>query len=114
VGNLSDIRRSDIFRGYNENNFQECPFKVYVRTMYPLVYPPKQVRYNSSYSQTVYEEEMEIEMLKVIGNALSMSLDITEIRNVLSFVSAGNRKKVEGLKGHQFIYVDGFLGNYCI
>ena len=44
VRNLSDIRRSDIFRGYNYKNFQRCPIKVYVRTFYPLVHPPKQVK----------------------------------------------------------------------
>jgi len=56
VRNLSDIRRSDIFRRYINKNFHTCPFKVYVRTMFPLVYRPKLVRYNDSYSQTVYEE----------------------------------------------------------
>jgi len=107
---LNDIRRSDLFRGYRDKNFQGCPFKVYVRTMYPLVYPPKQVRYNDSYSQTVYEEGMEIEMLKVIGNALSMSLDITECPGVLPSLSAGNRKKTEALKGHPLIFVGWFPG----
>jgi hypothetical protein len=33
--NLSDIRRSGIFRGYIDKNFHTCPFKVYVRTMPP-------------------------------------------------------------------------------
>ena len=105
VRHLSDIRRSDIFRGYNNKNFQGCPFKVFVRTMYPLVYPPKHVRYNDSYNQTVYEEGIEIEMLKLIGNALNMSLDIVGFRDDYSYQSAGNRRKIEALKGHQLIYV---------
>jgi len=110
VRHKSDIRRSDIFRGYRYNNFQGCPIKVYVRTMYPLMYSPKQVRYNSSYSQTVYEEGMEFELLKIIGNSLNMSLDITEGRGVLSLVSAGHRNKVEGFQDHPFIFVGSFLG----
>ena len=79
VRNGSDIRRSDIFRGYNYKNFQGCPFKVFVREIFPLVYPPKHVRFNDSHNQTVYEEGMEIEMLKLIGIALNMSLDIVGI-----------------------------------
>jgi len=85
---FNDIRRSDMFRRYNYKNFHKCPFKVFVRTMYPLVYVPKHVRYNDSYNQRVDKEGMETEMLKVIGNALNMSLDIAEIRSVLLSVSA--------------------------
>jgi hypothetical protein len=60
VRNSKDIRRSDIFTGHNVKNFQVCPFKVYVRKMIPLVYPPKYVPYNDTHNQTVYEEGMEI------------------------------------------------------
>ena len=109
VRHLSDIRRSDIFRGYNKN-FQGCHFKVFVRTLIPLVYPPKHVRYNDSYNQTVYEKGLEIDMLKVIGNKLNMSLGITEFWSVVSSVSAGNRKKLEEFKGHPFIFVGWFPG----
>ena len=38
--------------------------------MTPQVYPSKHFSQNDSYNQTVQEEEMEIEMLKVIGKAL--------------------------------------------
>ena len=31
VRNLNDIGRTDIYSGYNVNNFRGCPFKVYVR-----------------------------------------------------------------------------------
>jgi len=110
VRHKSDIRRSDIFRGYDDKDFKGCPFKVYVTTMYPLVYPPKQVRYNGSYTQTVYEEGMEIEMLKIIGNSLNMSLDITESQGVIFLVSVGNTVKLEGFKGHPFIFVRSLPG----
>jgi hypothetical protein len=60
VRNISDIGRSGIYRGYNAKNFHRCPFKVYVREVVPLVYPPKHVRYNDTYTQTVYEEGMDI------------------------------------------------------
>ena len=104
VRNASDIRRRDIFRGYNDKNFQGCPFKVYVRELFPLVYPPKHVRYNDSYNQTVYEEGMEIEMLKVIGNALNMSFDIVAYQVDLKNMSDGNLKLVVR-KGEPFILV---------
>jgi len=62
--------------------------------MSPLVYPPKHFRYNDSCIQAVYEKGMEIEMLKVIGNKLNVSLGITGFRSVVTSVSAGNRKKL--------------------
>jgi hypothetical protein len=48
---------------------------------------------------------MEIEMLKLIGNALNMSLDIAKFGGVDSFLGAGNRNSVEELKGQPFIFV---------
>jgi hypothetical protein len=39
VGNVSDIKRSDILRGYNDKKLHRCPFKVYVREMPPLFHP---------------------------------------------------------------------------
>jgi len=55
VRNLSNITRSDIIRGYIDKNFHTCPFKVYLRTMFLLVYPPKLVQYDL-YNQTVHDE----------------------------------------------------------
>jgi hypothetical protein len=94
VRNLSDISRNDIFIIYNGKNFQGFPFKVFVRKIYPLVYSPKHVRLNDSYNQTVYKEGMEIEMLKLIGIALNMSLDILGLGefDLLSF--CWNQKEV--------------------
>jgi hypothetical protein len=109
VRNVSDIRGSDIFRGYDKN-FQGCPFKVYVREMYPLVYPPKHFPYNDSYNQRVYEEGMEIEMLKVIGISLNMSLDIAGYEEYSSFVSTGNGNNFEVPKDQPFIFVGWYPG----
>jgi hypothetical protein len=117
--NLSDIRRSDIFRGYIDKNFHTCPLKVYVRQFPPLMYPPKLVRYNDSYIQTVYEEGMEIEMLKIIGNALNMSLDIANFKDVLGIMIAAGGTEVEEIKGQTFIFVRRFpavipeIDNFC-
>jgi hypothetical protein len=60
------------------------------------VYPPQLVRYNDSYNQTEHDEGFEIEMLKVIGNALNMSLDIASVGEVLGIVIAAGGKEVEG------------------
>jgi hypothetical protein len=43
VRNLSDIRRSDIFRGKFGKNFHRCPIKVYVRKFPTLVNESKSV-----------------------------------------------------------------------
>jgi len=105
VRNLNDIGRTDIYSGYNVNNFRGCPFKVYVRELFPLVYPPKYVRYNDTYNQTVYDKGMEIEMLKVIGNTLNMSLDIAGLVEVLKSESDQKRTKLVLRKGQPFIFV---------
>jgi hypothetical protein len=51
-----------------------------------------------------------IEMLKLIENALNMSFDIVVFEEVLSFVSARNRKMTEGRKSKHLYMSDGFLG----
>jgi hypothetical protein len=76
--NVSDIRRSDIFRGYFGKNFHGCPMKVYVREQPPFVYPPKRDWYKDIFKQKVYVNGWEIEMLRIIGNALNMSLVISD------------------------------------
>jgi hypothetical protein len=119
VRSLSDISRFDIYTGYIYKNFQTCPFNVYVRTMPPLVCLPKFVPHNDSYNQTVYDDGFEIEMLKVIGNALNMSLDIASVKEVLGILIAAGRKEDEGIKGETFIFVGWFpaviyeVDNFC-
>jgi hypothetical protein len=110
VRNSTDIRGSDLYRRYNDRNFHGCPFKVFVRELSPLVYPPKHVPYNDSYNQTVYEEGMEIEMLKLIGNALNMSFNIEKFTDAVLFRRAGNKEIVKELKGQPFIFVGWFPG----
>jgi hypothetical protein len=53
---------------------------------------------------------MEIEMLKLIGNALNMSWDIESFASDMSIVSAGNQTKVKEHKVHPLILVGWFPG----
>jgi hypothetical protein len=53
----------------------------------------------------VYEEGCEIELLKVIGKALNMSLDMADLGEVLEYLFAQDGKEVEILKGQPFVYV---------
>jgi hypothetical protein len=108
VRNLSAIRRSNIYTGYIDKNFHICPFTVYVRTMFPLVYPPKLVRYNDSYNQTVYEDGFESEMIKVIGNALNV-IGYCEFWDVLVIVIAEGARGLKELKANHLYLSDGFL-----
>ena len=48
VRNVSDIRRSEIFRGKFGKNFHVCPIKVYVREFPPFVNKPKPFCYNDT------------------------------------------------------------------
>jgi hypothetical protein len=110
VRNGSDIRRSNIFREFNDKNFHGCPFKVFVTEMSPIVYPPKHVRYKDTYNRTVYEQGIETEMLKIIGNTLNMSLDIAVFVEVFSFLSTGKKGFKIGHKDLPFIFVGLFPG----
>ena len=78
VRNLSDIRRSDIFRGKFDKNLQGCPLNVHVEINPPSVFPPKRIWYNISAFHDVYEHGIEIELIRMIGNALNMTLDIED------------------------------------
>ena len=74
VRNLSDIRRSEIFRGYIDNNFHGCPFHMHIRKLPLLVYLTGPNLYNDSNHQHFYVDEWEVELVRVIGKALNMSL----------------------------------------
>jgi hypothetical protein len=76
VRNLSDIAKSNIFRGHFVKNFHGCPLNVHVEINPPYVYPPKRIWYKNSGYQNVYENGIEIELLRINGNALNMTLDI--------------------------------------
>ena len=79
---MSDIRSRDIFRGYFGNNLHGCPLNVHIDIKHPYVYPPKKIWYNNSGYQDVYEDGIEIELLRIIGNSLNMTLDIEDITKV--------------------------------
>jgi hypothetical protein len=94
VRNLSDIRRRDIFRGKFGKNLHRCPLNVYVEIKPPSVFPSKRIWYNNSGYQNVYEDGIEIELLRIIGNALNMTLVIEdstsiEYRKVTPSIYAG-------------------------
>jgi len=91
-------------------SFHRCPIKVYVRELPLLMYPPKHVMYNDSYYQNVYEVGCETELLKLIGNALNMSLDVAGIGEVVDNLIAEDSKEVERLKGQPFIFVRWYAG----
>ena len=83
VRNLKDIRRSDVFRGKFGKNFHECPMKVNVKFSPPLVNEPRTVWSIGSDHHNVCEDEWEIEMLRIIGEALNMSLYFADNVNVV-------------------------------
>ena len=78
VRNLNDIRRSQIFRGKVGKNFHGCPLIVHVQIKPPSVFPPKRIWYKNSGYQNVYEDGIEIELIRIIGNSLNMTLDIED------------------------------------
>jgi hypothetical protein len=82
VRNVSDIKGRDIFRVYFGKNLHRCPLNVHVEIKPPYVYPPKRIWYNNSGYHNVYEDGIEIELLRIIGNALNMILDIEDITKV--------------------------------
>ena len=94
VRNVSDITRSDVFRGYFGKNLHGCAVNVHVEIKPPSVFPPKRIWNNNSGYQNVYEDGIEIELIWIIGNALNMTMDIEdttkiELRNITPSIYAG-------------------------
>jgi hypothetical protein len=87
VRNLSDIRRSDIFRGHIDKNFNGCPITI-IENENPFM------GYSTDEYHTIDVREWEVELLRVIGNALNSSLHI---------VYAGDRIAMEKLNGKIYI-----------
>jgi hypothetical protein len=79
VRNVCDFRRSEIFGGYFDKNFHGCPINVFVRVFPLLVYSTGPVDYNDSKHQHSYVSEWEVELIRVIGKALNMSMHIVHI-----------------------------------
>jgi len=76
VRNLSDVTKNHIFKRFYEKSFHRCSIAVRVLTAPLFVNKPKRVWKNSSGYQDVYEDGMEMEMLKIIGYSLNLSLAI--------------------------------------
>jgi hypothetical protein len=81
---LSDIRRSDIFRGYIDKNFNGCPINVYVRNFTSLVYSTRTIWYNDT-KYPVNASEWEVELVKVFGKALNMETLIKNHAQVIEY-----------------------------
>jgi len=82
VRNVSDISGKDIFRGPFGKNLHRCALNVQVEINPPSVFPPKRVWFNNSAYQDVYEDGIEIELIRIIGNALNMTLDIEDFTKI--------------------------------
>ena len=78
VRNVSDIRRRDIFRGYFGKNLHGCALNVHVEIKPPSVFSPKRILFNNSSYRDVYEDGTEIELLRIIGSALNVMVDIED------------------------------------
>jgi len=78
VRNVKDIRRVNIFRRHFGKNLYGCALNVQVEIKPPAVFPPKRIWFNNSSYQDVYEDGIEIELLRIIGNALNMTMDIED------------------------------------
>ena len=72
--NLSDISSRDIFRAHYAKNLHGCPLNVHVEINPPSVFPPKRIWYNNSGYQNVYANGIEIELIRIIGNSLNMTI----------------------------------------
>ena len=73
VRNLSDIRRSDIFREQLVKNFHRCQMRVNVRIQPPFVNKPKPEWNKGCDNQKLFNGGWEIEMLRIIGNKLNVT-----------------------------------------
>jgi hypothetical protein len=76
---LSDIRRSDIFRGYLGKNFHGCPINAFVTVFPLLVYSSRPIGYDESKIQPLDISEWEVELVRVIGKVLNISMHIVYI-----------------------------------
>jgi hypothetical protein len=105
--NLSDIRRSGLFKGYFGRNLHQCPVTVHVTVKPPFVNLPKSFRYNNSEYHNVYEDGLEIQLLKIIETSLNMSLEIEDgnekdCRNVTPLIYIGGYSPWNSAKGYEF------------
>jgi len=108
VRNLSDIRRNDIYRGYFGKNFHGCRIQMIVREIPPLVNLPRTVCYNEFECHSVYEDGWEIEMLRIIGNVLNISLDIVNLESVQAAMNNEMWKRASNSKGTTLMFAGRF------
>jgi hypothetical protein len=78
--NISDIRKSGLYKIYFERNLHQCAIRMHANVIPPLVNGPKRVCYKDYDCHNVYEDGLEIELPRIIANSLNMSLNIQDLR----------------------------------
>ena len=118
VRNLSDIRRSDIKRGYFGKNFHGCPTNMYMSLWSLAVYSSGHIWCNdSTHHSYFYFDAWGVELATVIGKALNMSLHIsyvvegkdTEIFVGIPFIFVGVISPIESTFDNYFEYTRTYL-----
>jgi hypothetical protein len=105
--NLSDIRRSGLFKGYFGRNLHQCPVTVHVSVQTPFVNRPKSFRYNNSEYYNIYEDGLDIQLLKIIGTTLNMSLEIEDgneqdYRTITPIIYIGGYSPLHSFEDYEF------------
>jgi hypothetical protein len=109
VRNLKDIRGSDIFKAHFFKNLHGCPLRVQVSIAPPLVNLPENVGHNDS---KVYKSGWAIELLRVIGKSLNVSLDIEgdqEIKFPSILIGAYSMAEFTDPHFKEYVYTRYFL-----
>ena len=110
VRNLNDFRRSEIFRGYFDKNFHGCPVNVFVKVWPILVYSTGHIGYNDPKHQYIYVGEWAVELMRVIGKTLNMSLHIDSLKIFdIPFIFVGAIPKRDSTFEHVFEYTRNYL-----
>jgi hypothetical protein len=107
IRNSSDIRRSDVFKGPFIKNLHRCPVRVHARVSPPFVNPPKQFWYNDSGYYDLYDDGLEIELIRIIGKLRNASLvmgggDNTEYHNGTLYLRIWGYHTFHSVKGDKF------------
>ena len=110
VQNVSDIRTNDVFGGYFGKNFHGCRMQMMVLEIPHFVNLPRKVCYNELECHVVYEDGWGIEMLRIIGNVLNITLDIVNYASIVDDLNDVVGKEVSKRKGTPLIFAEMILG----
>jgi hypothetical protein len=79
--NLSEFRRSDIFRGRFDKNFHGCPISVGLGSWLVEVYSTRDISNSTKYKE-INISKLESELLNLIGKALNTTPQLKSYPNV--------------------------------